>query len=99
MPWSENDYLVQMDGDGQHDPALIPALLAPVTAGRPISRWLAFSWRRDLQPSGRGGSAAFDGSIRLSVMHGSTSGYQPLTECDPLFTTEVFRATIPTPTC
>ncbi|HEY6007466.1 MAG TPA: glycosyltransferase family 2 protein, partial [Geobacteraceae bacterium] len=27
------DYLVQLDGDGQHDPACIPALLAPVMAG------------------------------------------------------------------
>lgn len=27
------DYLVQIDGDGQHDPAFIVPLLAPVTAG------------------------------------------------------------------
>jgi glycosyltransferase involved in cell wall biosynthesis len=27
------DYLVQLDGDGQHDPASIPVLLAPVMAG------------------------------------------------------------------
>lgn len=27
------DYLVQIDGDGQHDPAYIPKLLAPVQAG------------------------------------------------------------------
>jgi glycosyltransferase involved in cell wall biosynthesis len=27
------DYLVQLDGDGQHDPAGIPVLLAPVLAG------------------------------------------------------------------
>jgi hypothetical protein len=26
------DFLVQLDGDGQHDPAFIPALLAPVAA-------------------------------------------------------------------
>lgn len=27
------DFLVQMDGDGQHDPKFIPALLAPVVSG------------------------------------------------------------------
>jgi glycosyltransferase involved in cell wall biosynthesis len=27
------DFLVQIDGDGQHDPAYIPALLAPIMAG------------------------------------------------------------------
>jgi glycosyltransferase involved in cell wall biosynthesis len=27
------DYLVQIDGDGQHDPAFIPTLLAPLVAG------------------------------------------------------------------
>jgi glycosyltransferase involved in cell wall biosynthesis len=27
------DYLVQIDGDGQHDPGFIPQLLAPVVAG------------------------------------------------------------------
>jgi glycosyltransferase involved in cell wall biosynthesis len=27
------DFVVQMDGDGQHDPASVPALLAPVLAG------------------------------------------------------------------
>ena len=27
------DFLVQIDGDGQHDPAFIPQLLAPVVAG------------------------------------------------------------------
>jgi glycosyltransferase involved in cell wall biosynthesis len=27
------NFLVQIDGDGQHDPAFIPALLAPVVAG------------------------------------------------------------------
>jgi hypothetical protein len=27
------DYVVQMDGDGQHDPAFIPPLLAPLLAG------------------------------------------------------------------
>ena len=29
----EYEYLVQMDGDGQHDPSCIPRLLAPVMAG------------------------------------------------------------------
>jgi len=28
------DYLVQLDADGQHDPACIPELLAPVLAGQ-----------------------------------------------------------------
>jgi glycosyltransferase involved in cell wall biosynthesis len=28
------DVVVQLDADGQHDPAYLPALLAPVTAGR-----------------------------------------------------------------
>jgi glycosyltransferase involved in cell wall biosynthesis len=27
------EYLIQLDGDGQRDPAFIPELLAPVTAG------------------------------------------------------------------
>src|SRR5262245_50256789 len=27
------DYLVQIDGDGQHDPGFIPKLLAPLAAG------------------------------------------------------------------
>jgi glycosyltransferase involved in cell wall biosynthesis len=31
---SGHDYVIQMDADGQHDPASAPALLAPVAAGK-----------------------------------------------------------------
>jgi glycosyltransferase involved in cell wall biosynthesis len=43
------DFLIQLDADGQHDPACIPALLAPVMAGTADiaigSRFLGTSYR------------------------------------------------------
>ena len=76
------DFLVQMDGDGQHDQAFIPALLAPVTAGETDfalgSRFLGVG---TYEPSGarRVGMAFFRTLVSWLIgqrITDSTSGYQ-----------------------
>ena len=75
------DYLVQLDADGQHDPACIPLLLAPVVAGEADiaigSRFLGNSYRPPL--SRRLGMALFRRIVLLvtgSAITDTTSGYQ-----------------------
>jgi glycosyltransferase involved in cell wall biosynthesis len=71
------DFLVQIDGDGQHDPAGIPALLAPLRQGAADfmlgSRFLSgISYRPPLVR--RLGMAFFRGIVALVIR-------QPVTDC------------------
>jgi glycosyltransferase involved in cell wall biosynthesis len=76
------DYLVQLDGDGQHDPSSIPALLAPVRSGATDfalgSRFLgAESYRPPLMR--RVGIALFRRLVTVIIgrtITDPTSGYQ-----------------------
>ncbi|HEY6194647.1 MAG TPA: glycosyltransferase family 2 protein [Candidatus Eisenbacteria bacterium] len=76
------DVAVQLDADGQHDPAFLPALLAPVLEGRCDvaigSRFVAASgyrapWNRRL------GMLLFSGVVRLALgraIADTTSGFR-----------------------
>ena len=96
------DFLVQMDGDGQHDPAYVPQLLAPVLAGETDfvlgSRFLG---EESYEPSlSRRIGMAFFRSL-VSVLIGTritdaTSGYQAFSsKVIRFFTTEVFPCDYP----
>jgi glycosyltransferase involved in cell wall biosynthesis len=95
-------YLAQMDGDGQHDPSFIPALLAPVIAGETDfalgSRFLGVG---TYEPSKarRVGMAFFRRLVSLLIGHritDSTSGYQAFNRSVMrFFTTEVFPCDYP----
>lgn len=96
------DFLVQMDGDGQHDPAFIPQLLAPVTAGETDfvlgSRFLGIE---SYEPSlaRRVGMAFFRRLVSALIgtrITDSTSGYQAFSnKVIRFFTTEVFPCDYP----
>ena len=76
------DVVVQLDADGQHDPAYLSVLLAPVLAGRCDvsigSRFVASTgyrapWNRKL------GMLMFSGIVRLALgrpIHDTTSGFR-----------------------
>lgn len=96
------DFLVQMDGDGQHDPASIPHILAPVLAGEADftlgSRFLnAESYEPSL--ARRVGMLFFRRLISFLIgqrITDSTSGFQAFNRrviC--FFTTEVFPCDYP----
>lgn len=96
------DYLVQMDGDGQHDPSFIAQLLAPVMSGETDfvlgSRFLG---TESYEPSlaRRIGMTFFCRLISLLIgsrITDSTSGYQAFNrEVIRYFTTEVFPCDYP----
>lgn len=96
------DFLVQIDGDGQHDPAFIPKLLAPVMAAEVDfvlgSRFLGVE---SYEPSlaRRIGMAFFRKLVSLitgTQITDSTSGYQAFNrEVIRFFTTEVFPCDYP----
>jgi glycosyltransferase involved in cell wall biosynthesis len=96
------DFLVQIDGDGQHDPAYIPCLLGPVIAGKTDfaigSRFLEVE---SYEPSlaRRAGMAFFRKMVSWITglwITDSTSGYQAFNrEVIRFFTTEVFPCDYP----
>jgi glycosyltransferase involved in cell wall biosynthesis len=96
------EFLIQLDGDGQHDPAFIPELLAPVIAGDTDfalgSRFLGVT---TYDPSGarRIGMAFFRRLVSLLIgrrITDSTSGYQAFNRSViRFFTTEVFPCDYP----
>lgn len=96
------DFLVQMDGDGQHDPAFISQLLAPVTAGETDfvlgSRFLDIA---SYEPSlaRRAGMAFFRSLVSWLIgqrITDSTSGFQAFNrQVIRFFTTEVFPCDYP----
>jgi len=95
------DYLVQLDADGQHDPACIPLLLAPVIAGEADiaigSRFLGNSYRPPL--ARRLGMALFRRIVFLvtgSAITDTTSGYQAFNrEVIRFFATDIFPVDYP----
>jgi len=96
------DFVVQIDGDGQHDPAYIPCLLDPVIAGKTDfalgSRFLEVE---SYEPSlaRRAGMAFFRKMVSWITgvrITDSTSGYQAFNrEVIRFFTTEVFPVDYP----
>jgi hypothetical protein len=96
------DFLVQMDGDGQHDPAFISQLLAPVLAGESDfvlgSRFLGIE---SYEPSlaRRIGMAFFRRLVSWLIgqrITDSTSGFQAFNRrVIRFFTTEVFPCDYP----
>jgi glycosyltransferase involved in cell wall biosynthesis len=96
------DFAVQIDGDGQHDPAFIPGLLAPVLSGETDfalgSRFLGVE---SYEPSlaRRLGMAFFRwliSSLIKTRITDSTSGYQAFNrKVIRFFTTEVFPCDYP----
>lgn len=96
------DYLVQIDGDGQHDPAFIPNVLAPVLAGETDfvlgSRFLeAESYEPSL--ARRLGMTFFRWLVSTLIgtrITDSTSGFQAFnSNVIRYFTTEVFPCDYP----
>jgi len=96
------DFLAQMDGDGQHDPAYIQRLLEPVIAGKTDlaigSRFLeAGSYKPSL--ARKIGMAFFRKTVSWITgtrITDSTSGYQAFNrEVIRFFTTEVFPCDYP----
>lgn len=96
------DFLAQIDGDGQHDPAYIPALLAPIVAGETDvtvgSRFLEpGSYRPSLVR--RIGIAFFRTLVSLLMWRritDPTSGYQAFNrDVIRFFTTEYFPCDYP----
>jgi glycosyltransferase involved in cell wall biosynthesis len=96
------DFLVQIDGDGQHDPACIPQLLEPVMNGETDfaigSRFLAVE-SYDPSLARRIGMAFFRKVVSLVTgtrITDSTSGYQAFNrEVISFFTSEVFPCDYP----
>ena len=96
------DFVVQIDGDGQHDPACIPALLAPVMAGETDfvlgSRFLGGA---SYEPSlaRRIGMAFFRWLVSSLIgqnITDSTSGFQAFNrQVIRFFSTEVFPCDYP----
>lgn len=96
------DALVQIDGDGQHDPAFIPQMLAPILAGESDfivgSRFLGMG---NYEPPivRRMGMALFRRIVSLITrtrITDSTSGYQAFNKkVIQFFTTEVFPCDYP----
>ena len=73
--------LVEMDADGSHDPAELPALLAALATADLVvgSRWVkggvVRNWPRSREILSRGGNAYARLALRLSV-HDATGGYR-----------------------
>lgn len=96
------DFLSQIDGDGQHDPAYIPRLLAPVMAGDTDfvigSRFLEVESYEPSLPR-RIGMAFFRKLVSAIIgtrITDSTSGYQAFNRrVIRYFTTEVFPCDYP----
>ena len=96
------DFAVQMDGDGQHDPAYIPQLLAPVMAGETdFALGSRFLEEESYAPSmvRRLGMTFFRWLISALIkihITDSTSGYQAFNrKVIRYFTTEVFPCDYP----
>jgi hypothetical protein len=96
------DYAVQIDGDGQHDPAFIPRLLAPVLANETDfalgSRFLGIeSYEPPL--ARRAGMAFLRWLVSMLIgtrITDSTSGFQAFNrKVIRFFTTEVFPCDYP----
>jgi glycosyltransferase involved in cell wall biosynthesis len=95
------DYLVQLDADGQHDPACIPALLVPVMDGEADiaigSRFLGNSYRPPL--SRRLGMALFRRIVTLTTgmsVTDTTSGFQAFNRnVIRFFATDIFPVDYP----
>jgi len=95
------DYLVQLDADGQHDPACIPALLAPVIKGEADiaigSRFLGSSYRPPL--ARRAGMALFRRIVSLVTgesITDTTSGFQAFNrDVIRFFASDVFPVDYP----
>jgi glycosyltransferase involved in cell wall biosynthesis len=101
--WAKGyDFLVQMDGDGQHDPAFISNILTPVMTGEVDfvlgSRFLG---KESYEPSlaRRVGMAFFRRLISTLIgtrITDSTSGYQAFNrKIIRFFTTEIFPCDYP----
>jgi len=96
------DFLTQIDGDGQHDPAYIPQLLKPVVSGESDfaigSRFLEVE-SYDPSLARRIGMAFFRKIVSLVTgtrITDSTSGYQAFNkDVIRFFTTEVFPCDYP----
>ncbi len=96
------DFAVQIDGDGQHDPAFIYKLLEPVIAGETdFALGSRFLDRDSYEPSlaRRLGMAFFRKLVSLLIrtrITDSTSGYQAFNrKVIRFFTTEVFPCDYP----
>ena len=96
------DFVVQMDGDGQHDPAYIPDLLAPVMAGETdFALGSRFLGEESYAPSlaRKVGMAFFRwlvSSLIKTRITDSTSGFQAFNRLViRYFTTEVFPCDYP----
>jgi len=95
------DCLVQLDADGQHDPACIPALLAPVLAGEADicigSRFLGKSYRPPL--ARRAGMAIFRRIVSIATgtaISDTTSGFQAFNrDVIRFFATDIFPVDYP----
>ncbi len=95
------DYLVQLDADGQHDPACIPALLAPVIAGEVDivigSRFLGNSYRPPF--ARRAGMALFRTIVSIvtgKFVTDTTSGFQAFNrDVISFFATDIFPVDYP----
>jgi len=94
-------YLVQLDADGQHDPSCIPALLAPVVAGKADiaigSRFLGSSYRPPFIR--RVGMVLFSGIVSLvtkNAVSDTTSGFQAFNrDVISFFTSDLFPVDYP----
>jgi glycosyltransferase involved in cell wall biosynthesis len=96
------EFLVQIAGDGQHDPTYIPNLLAPVMAGETdLTLGSRFLEMESYEPSlaCRIGMAFFRKVVSLvsgTRITDSTSGYQAFNdEVIRFFTSEVFPCGLP----
>jgi len=96
------DFLVQIDGDGQHDPAWIPALLQPVQAGSAdFVNGSRFLDRESYRPplARRLGMAFFRGLVSMLIgqrLSDCTSGYQAFNrEVIRFFTADMFPCDYP----
>lgn len=96
------DYAVQMDGDGQHDPASIPILLEPVLSGETdFALGSRFLGAESYEPSlaRRLGMTFFRSLISMLIrtrITDSTSGYQAFNQrVLKFFSTEVFPCDYP----
>jgi glycosyltransferase involved in cell wall biosynthesis len=95
------DVLVQLDADGQHDPACIPALLAPVVAGKADiaigSRFLGNSYQPPF--ARRVGMALFRrivSAVTGAYISDTTSGYQAFNrDVIRFFATDIFPVDYP----
>lgn len=96
------DFMVQIDGDGQHDPAFIPQVLAPVIAGEAdVVLGSRFLGKESYEPSlpRRIGMAFFRRIVSVLIgtrITDSTSGYQAFNrKVIRFFTSEVFPCDYP----